>query len=243
MKTRYLFLAALVAGTAACGGSQALDSATEATTEAATEATTEVAEEAVEEVAEATMMNLRVVNVCAADASVTVGAVAMDASAPGTYNQTRVETIAGEQQLAGTVGAMALADSYTFEADGDYTVVIMGDPTSANMAIAPHAMVFEDELAVPNEGQARVRFINAGFGMDNIAVTVNGVGLATDLAYGTASDYHAAPGVAADVVVSIAGQDIATENVTFLEGRIYTIIGTPAEGGMDFVVINEPAAE
>lgn len=226
MKTRHLFFAALLAGITACGGVQEAE-------------TTTVVEEPV--VVENTMV--RIVNAASDNLTgLTIGEVEVDNRAQGSFTTTRVEMPAGDLPISGTVGVLGVNESATeFAPDTNYTVVLMGDATSANPQESPRAVVFEDDMTPPSAGNCRVRFIHAGTGVGNVSVAVNGSSITNNISYGNASTFNEISGATADLVVSVNGQPLATDSIPFISERLFTVIGTPIEGGMEFIVINEPA--
>ena len=129
---------------------------------------------------------------------------------------------------AAATATPAITVSQDFAGGKTYTVAAIG-------ALAEiQGKVFEDNLAVPAAGKARIRVIHSTPAAPLVDVAVKGGAmLFPKLAFGTASDYAEVPAGSYEIEVRDAGKPAAllTKPVTLQAGGVYTVAAVPAANG------------
>lgn len=242
MRTRSTLLALASGLLLACGGAQSADAPASAPSEP--EAAAEVVEE---EAAPAPTATLRFVHAASAPGvDIMAGdAMLLESVGAGNWNPERLTVPAGPHTInvapTGTTDAVVSAD-VELAADGNYTVVVVGDASSVMRDTMPTAIVLDDTTDAPAAGQAKVRFVHgvAGGPAVNIA-TAEGRGFAAGVEYMGASAFYAVDAAQQEIVVSAGGDTLLSAPVGFAEGRLYTIIVSPSGEGVGAIVVNEGA--
>ncbi len=122
----------------------------------------------------------------------------------------------------------AITVSQDFAGGKTYTVAAIG------ALAAIQGKVFEDNLAIPAAGKARIRVIHSTPAAPLVDVAVKGGAmLFPKLAFGTASDYAEVPAGSYEIEVRDAGKPAAllTKPVTLQAGGVYTVAAVPAANG------------
>lgn len=230
-----LLLSFLAGGLLACGGKQSSSSS------AAAPAPAEAAEEEAE--VEAATASIRLVHAAAApSASIFAGDTELAANvAPGTWTQQRLTVPAGDHALSVRVGADTVTTAnVSLSADGSYTVVVMGDASSATRANMPRIVAIRDNLGAPAAGQAHVRLIHAvpGAGAGALASDA-GTTFVTNVSYGEASPFRTAAPGSTRIELRVGGDAAASGSAPFAEGRLFTVIAWPSPTGPALLTLNE----
>ena len=129
---------------------------------------------------------------------------------------------------AASTAAPAVTVTQDFAAGKTYTVAAIGPLATIQ------GKAFEDNLAVPGAGKARIRVIHSTPSAPSVDVAVKGGAiLFPKLAYGTASDYAEVPAGSYEIEVRDAGKTAAllTKPVTLQSGGVYTVAAVPAANG------------
>ena len=129
---------------------------------------------------------------------------------------------------AAATAAPAVTVNQEFAAGKTYTVAVIGPLASVQ------GKAFEDNLAVPGAGKARIRVIHSTPSAPSVDVAVKGGAiLFPKLAFGTASEYAEVPAGSYEIEVRDAGKPVAllTKPVTLQSGGVYTVAAVPAANG------------
>jgi LysM repeat protein len=149
---------------------------------------------------------------------VTYGAVTPYATVPaGTYAVSMYPT--GIKK-----GRPLLQGTFTVVQGGVYTVAVTGTPS--------HLVdrVINDQLSPPTPGHAKVRVVQAStsVGSPNIRV-VGGATLASDVSYGTVTDYADVP--SGKWELSLSTRPKATDAIDLTQGDVYSILVLNSSAG------------
>jgi hypothetical protein len=161
--------------------------------------------------------------------------------------------VAGSSQVVGTVGSTSLASVFspnpgrytlvaggastysitvsgtavaglpaaTFTTGGDFTILVYG-----TVPATPSVSVFTDNNQAPLSGQVNMRLVNAGANVTGgVTMYVNGLQVASSVAYGAASPY-AGVGVTAAAVLQLiqaGGTPVNTPIALSTPGAVYTV--------------------
>lgn len=172
-------------------------------------------------------------------------AMLLESVGAGNWNPERLTVPAGPHTVnvapAGTMDAVLSAD-VELAADGNYTVVVVGDASSVVRDTMPAAIVLDDTTDAPGAGQAKVRFVHAVPGGPAVNISnAEGRGFAAGVGFMGASDYYTVDAMQQEIVVSAGGETLLSAPVGFAEGRLFTIIVAPEGEGVGAIVVNEGA--
>lgn len=229
LKTRislhFLLLTLLAGVLGACGGKQA-PSAAASTAPAEAEAEAE----------DLGTASIRLVHAArAGEASFFLGDDELGAAlAAGAWSSQRLSIEAGAQTLSAQVGGEALASAeLEFDADGNYTVILLGITGSGTRAHRPAIIAFADDFSAPEADKANIRLINAIPGQDGVALaTDGGTTFVTGVDFGAASAFRTADAASTRVEARVGGEAIASGSAPLAAGRLFTVIAWPgAEDG------------
>jgi hypothetical protein len=125
------------------------------------------------------------------------------------------------------------------QAGGDYTILVYLDGSGNPVA----KLVEDNNTAAVTSAGVKFRLINLA--SDNqgleLSMSLNGVGIASNVPYGTASDYHEVPnvpqGTASQLSIENGAASIITKNLVVPLGNVFTeiVVSVPATGApLDF---------
>lgn len=231
MRNSFLLLA-MVGLLAACGGKQNTD---------ATDAAVDAVEEAVQP------SHVRVINaantpplrVRAGDVTLTPAPVGA-----GQWSE-RFEAPPGPHSLtfgpSGGGEAFATTD-VALTPGASYSLVLIGDYTSAIRATMPRVVALEDAPGTPAAGNAHVRFVHAAVGVGDVTLSDgDGRGFASGLGYGEASGWVPVAGGNSTVQIATGGEIVASIPAPFTAGFITTVVITADDNGVAAKFVNERA--
>ena len=134
---------------------------------------------------------------------------------------------------ASATSAPVLSTGVTIEAGHAYTVAGLGPESGLRLA------VLDDDLTTP-PGQALVRVIQASLKDQQVKVTFGSTVLASSLAFGNVTSYHAvAPGTQT-VAVTADGGD-ANTSVTLAAGTVHTLVVLDGANGLEIDNLTDAA--
>lgn len=171
------------------------------------------------------------------------GDVLLSGVAAGAFNAQRLTVPAGPHSLAvapaGTTDAVVSAD-VDLAADGDYTVIVIGDASSVIRATMPSAIVLEDSLAAPAEGMGHIRFVHAVPGGPEVQIrTADGRGFAAGAGYRATTDFVAIAAGQTTLEVVAGADTILSAPIGIADGFLYTVIVAPEGDGVGAIVVSE----
>lgn len=163
--------------------------------------------------------------------------------AAGEYNSDRLTVPAGGHTItvapAGTTDAVVSAD-VELAADGDYTVIVVGDASSVIRQEMPEAIVIMDAMATPDAGMAHIRFVHAVPGGPAVNIrNTDGRGFAAGAGYKAVTDYVPIAAAQTTIEVVADGDVLLSAPVGLAEGRLFTVIVAPEGDGLGAIVVNE----
>ena len=171
------------------------------------------------------------------------GDVLLSGVAAGAFNAQRLTVPAGPHSLAvapaGTTDAVVSAD-VDLAADGDYTVIVIGDASSVIRATMPSAIVLEDSLAAPAEGMGHIRFVHAVPGGPEVQIrTADGRGFAAGAGYRATTDFVAIAAGQTTLEVVAGADTILSAPIGIADGFLYTVIVALEGDGVGAIVVSE----
>ena len=154
---------------------------------------------------------------------------------------------AGTQQVTvyatGDASAPVIDTPVELAAGGTYTVAAIGLVSDASLT----AQVYEDDLAAPAAGNAKVRIVHASPDAGPVDVaTADGTYLVSGLGYPSASPYAQVPAGTYDVNVLAAGTGtvaISAPGTSVAAGGVYTAVatGTASAGSLGVILVQANA--
>jgi hypothetical protein len=137
---------------------------------------------------------------------------------PGRYTLVAGGTSTYSISVSGT--AVAGLPAATFTTGGDFTILVYG------AAASPSVSVFTDNNQAPLSGQVSLRLVNAGTTVSGgLTMYVNGLQVASSVAYGAASPYSGVgvSSVATLQLIQAGGTPVNTPVSLSTPGAVYTV--------------------
>jgi len=147
-----------------------------------------------------------------------------------TVNGAAIPVVMDSTDSAGVTTQVAAV----LKAGGDYTIMVYLDGSGNPVA----KLIEDNNTAAVTSAGVKFRLINLA--SDNqgleLSMSLNGVGIASNVPYGTASDYHEVPnvpqGTASQLTVENGATTLITKNLVVPLGNVFTeiVVSVPASG-------------
>ncbi|MCB9532026.1 MAG: DUF4397 domain-containing protein [Myxococcales bacterium] len=131
-------------------------------------------------------------------------------------------------------GAEIVSSELTFDADGSYTAVLVGNADSASV------ISFADEFADPGAGNAAIRFVHAVPNGPTVSFGApGGRGYAGGVNFGGVTGWYNVPVDSGSVEVTVDGEVAYTGALPLAEGMAFTVVVRPNGDGISFLTVGE----